>query len=153
MIKIAKLDGPLLIFCQLGHLAATAVPLDQSGLEPKDIEKVWELQRKVIDNRHRRLDRASDSVWEAIGQLREQVDDLCGDNTGKNREILQRLLRMIDDVRNLAFPGSEGLSQSEEQGPKTSTAVNLTSSSVEESRGISQDQSGAALPSSPPSHP
>jgi hypothetical protein len=156
MIKIAKWDGPLLIFCQLGHLVATAVPLDQSGLEPKDIEKVWELQKKVIDDRHLRLDLASDSVWEAIDQLREQVNDLCGSITGKDREILQRLLWKIDDVRNLGFPGSEGPSQSgpadDEQGPKSSIAVNLTSSS-EESRRISEGRSGAAPPPSHPSRP
>ena len=44
MIEIIARDGPLLIFCQLGHLVATAVPLDQSRLEVKDIVKVWELQ-------------------------------------------------------------------------------------------------------------
>jgi hypothetical protein len=139
MIDITERDGPLLIFCQLGHLAATAIPLDQSGPEPKDIEKVWELQRKVIKDKRLPLNRASDAVWEGLGELREQVDDLCGNNTGKNREFLQRLLRMIDEVYDLRFSDSGGPTQSEpveDQSPKTSLAVDTTSSSVEP-RGIS----------------
>jgi hypothetical protein len=139
MIDMTKRDGPLLIFCQLGHLAATAVPLDQSGPQPKDVEKVWELQRKVIKDKRLPLNRASDAVWEGLAQLREQVNDLCGKNTGKNREFLQRLLRMIDDVCDLRFSSSEDPSQgehAEEQGPKTSVSVDAASSSGG-SRGIS----------------
>ena len=98
MIETIARDGPLLIFCQLGHLVATAVPLDQSRLEVKDIVKVWKLQEKVIENTHLPLDRLSDTVWEALGQLREQVDGLRGKTKGKDRGILRRLLRMIDDV-------------------------------------------------------
>jgi hypothetical protein len=122
MIDIAARDGPLLIFCQLGHLAATAVPLRQSGLECKGIEKVWEIQRKVVDNKRLPLNRASDAVWERLGQLREQVNNLHGKITGKDIEILQDLLLMIDDVYNLRISGLEGPSQSEaakEQDPKT----------------------------------
>jgi hypothetical protein len=98
MAEIIACGGPLLIFCQLGHLIATALPLDQSGIKIKDIVKVWKLQEKVIENTHLPLDRISDPVWEAIDQLREQVDGLRGKNKGKDRGILRRLLRMIDDV-------------------------------------------------------
>lgn len=131
MIEITACDGPLLIFCQLGHFASMAVPLDQSGLKPSDIEKVWELQTKVIENKRLPLNRASDTVWEALGQLREQVDDLCGKNKGKDREILRRLLRMIDDVCNLRISSEEGPQRepTDEQGPWTSAAANSTSSS------------------------
>ena len=146
MINVTERDGPLLIFCQLGHLAATAVPLGQSGLELKDIEKVWELQKKVIEDKRLPLNRASYLVWEALGQHREQVNDLCHKNTGGDREILHRLLRMIDDVLDLRFSGSEGFSRSEpaeEQDPKTSAAVNSASYSWR-SRGINNRSSSAS---------
>ena len=129
MIKITACDGPILIFCQLGHLAAAAVPLSQSGLESEDIEKVWEPQKKVIEKRRLPLKHASDTVWEALIQLREEVNDHCGKSTGKDRDILRRLLLMIDDVHNLRFPGEEGTSQSEhteEQGLKTLFTANQT---------------------------
>jgi hypothetical protein len=127
MIDITARDGPLLIFCQLGRLAAMAVPINQSGLESEDIGKVWELQRKGIENTRLPLNRASGAVWEALGQLRKQVDDLRDNNTGKDNEILQRLLRMIDDVYNPRSSGSVGPAQSEpaeDQG--TSVVVNPT---------------------------
>jgi hypothetical protein len=127
-INTTACDGPLLIFCQLGHLAAAAVPLNQSGLEPVDIEKVWELQRKMIKTKCLPFDRASDTAWEALGQLREQVNDLCCKSKDLDQEILQRLLRMIADVFKFRFSGSEGPSKSdsaEEQGPN-SVAVNST---------------------------
>jgi hypothetical protein len=85
------------------------------------------------------LNRASDAVLEELRQLREQVNDLCGNNTDKNREFLQCLLRMIDDVCDLRFSSSEGPSQgehAEQQGPKTSVSVDAASSSGG-SRGIS----------------
>jgi hypothetical protein len=101
MIDTAMRDGPLLIFCRLGHLAASAAPLRQSGLDFKDIKKVWTLQKKVIKNTRLPLNRASDKVWEALDQLREKVKDLCGKYTGKDRKNLRRLLRRIEDVWNL----------------------------------------------------
>jgi hypothetical protein len=106
MIDIAARDGPLLIFCQLVHLAATAVPLNQSGLEPKDIEKVWELQMEAIEDKRLPLSRASDIVWEAVGQLRELVKELRSKNVGKDRKILERLLRAIDKVFHLRSSSS-----------------------------------------------
>ena len=141
MIEITARDGPLLIFCLLGHLTASAVPLDRSGLEFKDIEEVRELQWKVIDKARRGLNRPSDEVWGEVGQMRGQVEDLLWKNAGQDREILQELLQMIDDVCNpriLRFSGSEGTTQgdpAEEQGRKTSVSVNLPSSS--ELRGAS----------------
>ncbi len=131
MINVTARDGPLLIFCQLGHLVATAVPLSRSGLELKDIEKVWELQRKMIEGKRLPLSRASYIVWEALGQQREQVNDLCLKNTDGDREILHRLLGMIDDALYLRYSGAEGFSQSElaeEQEPK-SVAVAIGPSS------------------------
>ena len=106
MIDITARDGPLLIFCQLVHLAATAVPLNQSGLEAKDIERVWELQMEAIESKRLPLNRASDIVWKALGQLRELVNELRGKNVGKDRKILERLLRMIDKVFHLRSSGS-----------------------------------------------
>jgi hypothetical protein len=149
MINITERDGPLLIFCLLGHLVATAVPLDQSGLERKDIEKVWELQRKVIDEKGRPLNRSSDTAWYALGQLRKQVNNLLGKITGKDRDILEDLLQMIGD----AFSGSEGPGQGEpaeeEVGPKTLSSgksrgignrpISLASESTAVTRGLSSD--------------
>jgi len=106
MIDIVARDGPLLIFCQLGHLAVTALPLNQSGVKQKDMEKVLKLQMKVIENKRLPLKRASDIVWDALGQLRELVSELCPKNTGKDRKLLQRLLRMIDKVFHLRPSGS-----------------------------------------------
>jgi hypothetical protein len=131
MIKIAERDGPLLIFCQLGHLVATAVPLDQSGLDSGDIKKVWKLQKKLTQKTRLPLDRASDAVWDEVDQLRKQAEDLCAKNTGKNRKILRRLLRMIDDVWNHRSSDSEGRSKLAEQGPETSAAPNRFSSGSE----------------------
>ena len=142
MIEITARDGPLLIFCLLGHLTASAVPLDQPGLEFEDIEKVRELQRKVIDKERLRVNHPSDEVWGEVGQMRKQVEDLLGRNAGEDREILQELLQMIDDVCNLRFSGSEGGDPAEEQGRKTSVSVNLPSSS--ELRGASIQRSFAS---------
>jgi hypothetical protein len=134
MINITARDGPLLLFCQLGHLIATALPLDQSGLTPTDIEKVRELQGKVIDDKRLSWQRASDMVWNELSQLRQQVNELCGKYTGEDSKILQGLLRTVDDVHNLRFTGPESPSQSqpaEEQGPNASVPVHLTSFSGE----------------------
>ena len=151
MIEITARDGPLLIFCLLGRLTASAVPLDQSGLEFEDIEKVRKLQRKVIDKERLRerlpLNSPSEKVWGNVGQMRKQVQDLLEKNAGKDREmkILQELLQMIDDVCSLRFSGSEGPGQGdppEEKGRKTSIPANLTSSS--DVRGISNQRSFAS---------
>ena len=148
MIEITARDGPLLIFCLLGHLTAFAVPLDQSGLEFEDIEKVLELQRKVIDKERLRerlpLNSPSEKVWGNVGQMRKQIRHLLENNAAKDREmkILQELLQMIDDVCSLR---SEGFGQGdppEEQGRKTSVFVNLPSSS--ELRGASIQRSFAS---------
>ena len=134
LITKATRDGPLLIFCQLGHLAASAMPLRQSGLDLKDIKKVWMLQKNVIKNRRLPFSHASDTVWEALYQLREKVNDLCRKYTGKDRKELRRLLRRIDDVQNLRASSADGPGKSEaaeEQDPKTSVAANSASPSGE----------------------
>ena len=134
MVNRTARDGPLLIFCLLGQLAATSVPLDQSGLETKDIEKVWELQTKLIDQKHLPSNPPSDTVWQKVEQLRKQLNDLHGENIGKNREveILQRLLQTIDHVCNLRLSDSGGPIQSKpagDQGPQTPAPVNSASPS------------------------
>jgi hypothetical protein len=139
MIDITARDGPLLIFCLLGHLTTSAVPLVQSGLKPKDVENVLVLQRKVIDKERLRLNRPSDEVWGKVGQMRKQVEDLLGKNAGEDRETLQELLHMIDDVCNLRL--SQG-DPAKEQGRKTSVSVNLPSYS--ELRGAGNQRSFAS---------
>jgi hypothetical protein len=58
------------------------VPLNQSGLKPKDIEKEFKLQMTAIENKRLPMKHASDIVWEALGQLRgrgnlKQLEVLC----------------------------------------------------------------------------
>jgi len=129
MIDIAARDGPLLIFCLVGHLAVTAVPLNQSGLQPKDIEKVLELQSRVMENKCLPLKHASDIVWEELGQLRELVNELCIKNTAKDRKQLERMLKMIVKAFHLRSSGSMDSGQSEPADKRLSigsdsTAVN-----------------------------
>ena len=132
MIKLADCNGPLLIFYHLGRLASAALPLDHSGLDVKDIKSVLKLQKKVIKNKRLPLNRASDTVWEALSQLRQQVNELCGKNKGKDKKILRRLLRAIDHVYNVRREESPIQTEpAEEQDPKTSVAVNSASSSGE----------------------
>ena len=131
-IDVATRDGPLLIFCQLGHLAASAVPLDQSGLDLKDLEKVWTLQKEAIKNTCLPLKSASVKVWESLDQLRQKVSDLCGKHTGKDRKNLRRLLRRIKEVQDRRPSDADGPIKSEsaeEPGPETSAAANSSSSS------------------------
>ncbi|KAF8468061.1 hypothetical protein DFH94DRAFT_776886 [Russula ochroleuca] len=144
MIKITKRDGPLLIFCQLGHLTAKAVPLDHFGPQGMDIEKLLELQKKLIEDNGLPLNRASDTVWKGLDQLRKQVNKLCGQFTGKNGEIFQQLLQMIDRVNNSRSSGSEAPAQREPaEGAETSVIVNPTPS-LRESRAISSRLSFAS---------
>jgi hypothetical protein len=121
MVDIITSNGPLSIFCQLGHLATSTISSYHSGLERKDIEKVLELQDKLMVDQRLPLNGATDTVWEDLDRLREQVEDLCrttsglaGDtgNAGVEGELLKSLLWRIDDVRNLRVTRSEGLSHS-----------------------------------------
>jgi hypothetical protein len=102
-------DGPLLIFYNLGYLATTAVPLDGSGLGPKDLEKVWELLGNMIENERPALDRASIHVREKLGTLRGEVSHLRDKLSNEDRDRLQPLLTMIDVV---CTPASKELSSS-----------------------------------------
>ena len=131
MVKTIASDGPLLIFCQLGYLATSTRTSRHYGLEHKDILKILEFQVKLIVDQRPPLNGASDMVWKDLDRLREHVY-LCGatsgaggvtgditnaGNTGdkgcaqadKEGDLLQRLLRRIDDVRNLHVTRSEGL--------------------------------------------
>ena len=136
MAKITARDGPLLILCQLVHLVAMSVPLDQSRLELEEVGKLWELQRKLIEDQRLPLNTASDTVWEELGRLRGQVKDLRGKNIGEDGEILQRLLGVIDKVSNLRVSGSKDPGEWEsasanEQNVKALVTANLNSPSGE----------------------
>ena len=148
MINIAARDGPLLIFCILGRLVLTAVPLDQSGVGPGDIERVWELLRKVINKERLNQNRPSDTVWGDIDQLRKQVDDQSDNNTGEgreDREILLKLLRTIDDVRQLRAEGADQSEPAEEQGRETSLGVDAISESHDTSNRFSSASESTAV--------
>jgi Family of unknown function (DUF6535) len=136
MVNIITNDGPLLIFCQLGHLTTSTIASHHSGLEHKDIRKVLEFQNKLMVDQRLPLNGASDTVWEELDRLREHVEDLCGatsggtgntgnaGNAGEEGELLQRLLRGINAVRNRRVNRSEGPSHSGHAEERTS-AVSL----------------------------
>ena len=109
MVDVVASDGPLSIFCQLGHLATSTIPSHHSDLDRKDIEKVLELQDRLMADQQMPLNQASDTFWKDLDRLREQVKGLCGatsdgtcdtGSTGGKRESLHPLLQRIDDVRN-----------------------------------------------------
>ena len=114
MANIIARDGALLIFCQLGHLAISTIRSHPSGLECKNIEKIFELQDKLMVHQRPPLVGASDTVWEELDRLREQVEDFRGStsrgtgDTGEEGKLLSR----IDDVRGLRVTLSEGPSHS-----------------------------------------
>jgi len=125
-------DGPLSIFCRLGHLAASNIPYHLFGLERKDIMKVLEIQDNLRMAQRLPLNGASDTVWEDLDQLRVQVLDIydatsggIGDigNAGEEGELLLCLLRRIDDVRNLRVTHSEGPRNSGHAEERPSSAV------------------------------
>ena len=150
MIHRTECDGPLRIFCRLGHLVVTAVPFDHSGLESEDLEVVMKLQRKVIKKTRKPLNEASETSWERLDELQKQVNDLCAKHSSKNKEmkILQGLLRMIEGINKSRSSGSEGPNQTEpteEQSPETLVAMRSTSS-LEELR---RNRNGFGSPSEP----
>ena len=106
MVDIVASDGPLSIFCQLGHLATSTIPSHHSDLDRKDIEKVLELQDRLMADQQMPLNQASDAFWKDLHRLREQVKGLCGattrdtGSTGGKGESLHPLLQRIDDVLN-----------------------------------------------------
>ena len=131
-INRAERDGPLLVFYKLGHLATTAVPLDGSGPDTKDLEKVWKLMKNMIKNERPALDLASVQVREKLGTLRGEVSRLCDKLSSKDRDELQPLLEMIDVV---CPPASKELSSSSSEHASAEGAGIPTSLSRER-RGI-----------------
>ena len=114
----ATRDGPLLIFCKLGRLATMAMPLHGSGLETKDLEKVWELQKGMIKDIRLPLSCASDKVWEKLRGLQMDVNNLRDKMAREDNLGLRVLLENIDAVpRNSKELGSS--KPAEEQGPAT----------------------------------
>ncbi|KAI0264776.1 hypothetical protein BGY98DRAFT_1039569 [Russula aff. rugulosa BPL654] len=168
MVNMIATDGTLSIFCQLGHLVASTIPSHHSGLQRKDIEKVLELQDKLVEDKRLPFNGASDTVWQDLHRLREQVVDLyvaisggigdtsdAGDeddegnlNAGEERELLKSLLWKIDDIRNLRVTRTEGPSENVEERP-TSRAVSQESDSLALSFYQSTDQSTLRVDSSP----
>jgi hypothetical protein len=118
MVNIIASDGSLLIFCQLGHLATSTILSHHSGLKRKDIEKIFNLQDKLMVDPRLPLNGASDTVWNDLDRLQKQVEDLCGatsgetGNAGNEVELLQPLLQRIDNVRNLRVEVKRGSSSS-----------------------------------------
>jgi hypothetical protein len=125
MIKHVAHDGPLLIFHMLGHLATTSIPLHGSDLSPADLEKVWDLQRSIMNDPRLPFRDASDQVWDKLRGLRAEVSSLC---VKKNHDgdMLRPLLEMIDTI---CPTHSEEASSSEPGGalgPRTSFSSKST---------------------------
>jgi len=72
----------------------------------------------LIEDQRLPLYLASDTVWDELGRLRGQVNDLCCRNVGEGREVLQHLLETIDDIYHLHVSGSKDRKSTEEQGLK-----------------------------------
>ena len=100
-LDAALRDGPLLNFCKLGHLAVTAVPFAGSGLECADIKKVQELQKKMLADEYSPLDRVSDRAWRKLGRLEHEVCDASTKSSSEERDILEELLVMIKEAKDL----------------------------------------------------
>jgi hypothetical protein len=111
MVNIISRDGTLLIFCQLGHLAISTMRSHRFG--QTDLTRyIWtisNLQDKLMLDRRPPFYGASDTVWEDLDRLREQVEDCRGaasrgaGDTGivdQEGTLLQFLLRRIDAVRD-----------------------------------------------------
>ncbi|KAI0289700.1 hypothetical protein B0F90DRAFT_706872 [Multifurca ochricompacta] len=107
MFDIAVRDGPLLNFCKIGHLGATTIPFEGSDLESADIEKLWELLRKMMTDSRLPLKRASNGVWVKLGWLRELVSDIGTKSSSEGKVRLQPLLLMIEEVYHLRPPATQ----------------------------------------------
>jgi hypothetical protein len=103
--RIVK-DRPSLIFCQLGYLATSTIPHHRSGLERKDIERVLNLQHKLILDQLLPLNGASDTVWEDLRQLRKQVEGLCGAISGGATQAMPETLARKENYCRPYFGGS-----------------------------------------------
>ena len=101
MLDATIRDGPLLNFCKLGHLAVTAVPSTGTGLERADIEKVMELQKKILADEHSPLNPASDRVWGNLNRLEHEVGVATTKSSIEEREMLDQLLEIIREAKDL----------------------------------------------------
>jgi hypothetical protein len=174
VVNIIANDGPLSIFCQLGHLATSTIPSHDSDLEHKDIEKVLKLQDKLMADPRlplNQLNGASDKVWNDLDQLQKQVEDLCSaisggtvdtghaddrDNAGEEVELLQPLLQKIGNVRNLRVTRSKGPSHNGHAEKRPSTVPQTTETIEGESgfeRATSLSIPRASINLQPDSHP
>ncbi|KAI0294683.1 hypothetical protein B0F90DRAFT_1276283 [Multifurca ochricompacta] len=107
MFDIAVRDGPLLNFCRLGHLGVAAIQFEGSDLESMDIEKLWDLLRKMMTDSRLPLKCASDGVWVKFDRLRELVSDTSTKSSSGGKVRLQPLLVMIEEVYHLRPPATK----------------------------------------------
>ena len=115
-------DGPLLNFCKLGHLAVTAVPFEESGLKLADIEKVQELQVKMLakHSQNSPLVLASDRVWRKLDRLEHEICDANTISSADERNMLEQLLVMIEKAKGLCSFSAQQLDPSpDERSPQT----------------------------------
>jgi hypothetical protein len=83
------------------------------------MENVLKLQEKVIENARLPLNLVSDTVWEELGRLREQVKELCRKSSGEDKGTLRQPLLIIGDAFNSSeeCPSSSELSNFQKQAP------------------------------------
>ena len=99
MLDATIRDGPLLNFCKLGHLAVTAVPFVGSDLEPTEVGKVQELQKKMLTSP---LTRASDRAWRKLNELELEVWNANTKGSGEEKAVLDQLLELIKQAKDLS---------------------------------------------------
>jgi hypothetical protein len=111
MLDAAIRDGPLLNFCKLGHLTVTAIPFAGSGLERADIEKVQELQRRILPltDEHPPSNPASERAWRKLSRLEHEVCDAITKSSGEEKDVLERMLMMIKKTKDLCPFSAEQL--------------------------------------------
>jgi len=117
MLNIAIRDGPLLNFCKLGHLAATAVPFAGSGLGSADMEKLQVLQATMLNDKRLPLNRASAEVWKELSRLQCEVYDISTKSSGEEKDMLEHLLGVIEEAYNLCPSSLQQLHLTERSTP------------------------------------
>ena len=104
-LQTAKLDGPLLNFCRLGHLGMMAVPFEGSGLKDTDFQKLLDLLQKTTEDESLPITHASIPVWEELRQLRDEVADACEriSNEDAIADIFGRSSSKVDKANLIAL--------------------------------------------------
>ena len=97
-LEVAQSDGPLLNFCRLVQLGMMAVPFEGSGLKKTDFKKLLDLMQKMTEEIPLPLVHDSNSVWEELHRLRDEVADICEKISNEDQAHMEGLLMQINEV-------------------------------------------------------